>query len=222
MKKIDKTIVLATSYKKWLDGLNRNGRNHPPYSSSSNKFYYDIIANLLWVQQGLCAYTEMFLINKNNVAPEKWNAGEFTKFETLGQLDHFDPTLKKDKGWDWDNFFMVHSDVNTKLKRDKKVNGIIKPDKADYNPFYFLEYNFKLHHFLPNRDRTLKEQHMILEDINVIGLNFQPIIDYRIAELKPIIDDVMLGKLSIAKAIQKLKQFYTAFEMSLHSLGLLP
>jgi hypothetical protein len=220
MKKIDKNLSLATSYKKWLDGIEKTGKNHPTYNSSNHRFYYDIIANLLWVQQGLCAYTEAFLINKNNVAPDKWNAGTFNRFDTLGQLDHFDPKLKETKGWEWDNFFMVHSDVNTKLKRDKKVNGIIKPDKEDYNPFYFLEYNFKLHHFLPNRERTLKEQNLIYQDIIIIGLNYQPIIDYRIAELKPIIDDVLLGKLTSVKATQKLKQFYTAFEMSLLSLGL--
>jgi hypothetical protein len=218
MKKIDKDLALATSYKKWLEGL--KGKKHPTYTSSNHKYYYDIIANLLWVQQGLCAYTEMFLINKNNVSKEKWAKGGFPKFEFLGQLDHFNPTLKEKKGWEWDNFFVVHSDVNVKRKRDKKINGIIKPDKETYDPFYFLEYDFKQHHFLPNRNRTTKEQDLILEDVNTLGLNFQPIIDYRIEYLKPIIDEVQLGIITIAKARQKLNKFYTAFEMSLSSLGL--
>ncbi len=218
MKKIDKDLALATSYKKWLEGL--KGKKHPSYTSSNHKYYYDIIANLLWVQQGLCAYTEMFLINKTSVSKEKWKEGEFQKFEFLGQLDHFDPTLKDKKGWEWDNFFVVHSDVNVKRKRDKKVNGIIKPDQKTYDPFHFLEYDFKQHHFLPNRNRTIKEQDLILEDINILGLNFQPIIDYRIEYLKPIIDEVQLGIITIAKARQKLNKFYTAFEMSLSSLGL--
>ena len=120
MKKIDKNLSLATSYKKWLDTLNKSGKSHPTYNSSNNKFYYDVIANLLWVQQGLCAYTEMFLINKNAVAPEKWGDGSFKRFEFLGQLDHFNARLKNTKGWDWDNFFVIHSDVNVKRKRDRK------------------------------------------------------------------------------------------------------
>lgn len=220
MRKIEKNLSLATSYKRWLDGLNKFQKNHPLYSSSNNKYYYDIVANLLWVQQGLCAYTEMFLVKLSTVAPEKWIKGTYPKFEFFGQLDHFDPSLKKEKGWEWDNFFVVHTDVNTKRKRDKKLNGIIKPDNKDYDPFYFLEYDFRQHHFLPNRDRTLKDQKLILEDINALGLNFQPIIDYRIEYLKPIIDEVLLGILKISNARTRLNKFYTAFEMSILSLGL--
>lgn len=222
MKKIDKNLSLASSYKKWLDGLTKSSKKQPAYSSSGNKYYYDIIANLLWVQQGLCAYTEMFLATKNSVAPEKWNKGTFPKFEFLGQLDHFDPTLKKTKPWEWDNFFVVHTDVNTKRKRDKKLHGIIKPDKTGYDPFDFLEYDFKQHHFLPNRKKSLKDQKLILEDINTLGLNFQPIIDYRVEYLKPIIDEVQLGLLSLTQARRELNKFYTAFEMSILSLGLQP
>ncbi|HNG63681.1 MAG TPA: hypothetical protein PLK54_07995, partial [Ferruginibacter sp.] len=189
-------------------------------SSSNNTYYYDIIANLLWVQQGLCAYTEMYLIDKNTVAPKKWEKGKFKKFEFLGQLDHFDPSLKPKKGWEWNNFFVIHSDVNTKRKRDKKIHGIIKPDEEYYDPFEFLEYDFKTHNFLPNRSKSIKDQQLILDDINTLGLNFQPIIDYRIAYLKPLIDEVQLGIVSIDAARKSINKFYTAFEMSILSLGL--
>lgn len=221
MRKIQKDLTLATAYKKWLDGLAKPGKKYPAYSSSNNKYYYDIIANLLWVQQGLCAYTEMYLINKNTVDPKNWMSGGFKKFEFLGQLDHFDPSLKENKGWEWNNFFVAHSDVNTKRKRDKTIHGIIKPDNENYDPFEFLEYDFKQHHFLPNRNKPLKDQQQILEDINTLGLNFQPIIDYRIDYLKPIIDEVQLGVTTTDNARKKLDKFYTAFEMSILSLGLL-
>jgi len=62
MRKIEKDLTLATAYKKWLDGLNKSGEEHPEYTSNG-KFYQDIVANLLWVQKGLCAYTAMFLVN---------------------------------------------------------------------------------------------------------------------------------------------------------------
>jgi len=160
----------------------------------------------------------MFLINKNTVDPENWERGTFKKFEFLGHLDHFDASLKETKGWEWSNFFVAHSDVNTKRKRDKKIHGIIKPDNENYDPFEFLEYDFKQHHFLPNRNKSLKDQQQILEDINTLGLNFQPIIDYRKAYLKPIIDEVQLGMITTANARSKLNQFYTAFEMSILSI----
>ncbi len=220
MQKIQKNLTLATAYKKWLDGLSKPGKKYPVYSSSNNRYYYDIIANLLWVQKGLCAYTEMYLINKRTVDPKHWAKGQFKKFEFLGQLDHFDPSLKATKGWEWNNFFVAHSDVNTKRKRDKTIHGIIKPDNNNYDPFEFLEYDFKQHHFLPNRNKSLKDQTLILEDINTLGLNFQPIIDYRIEYLKPIIDEVQLGLLTTSNARKKLDKFYTAFEMSILSLGL--
>ena len=49
MQKIDKSLTLATEYKKWLDSINKKAK-HPIYTSSNHRFYYDVIANLLWVQ----------------------------------------------------------------------------------------------------------------------------------------------------------------------------
>ncbi len=218
MRKIDKKLELATAYKKWIDKLTAENKNHPVYSSSKNKYYYDIVANLLWVQSGLCAYTEMFLMNPADVRPENWKNGAFTKFDFMGQLDHYDSKLKTSKGWDWNNFFVVHTDVNTKVKRDKKFNGILKPDKVDYDPFYFLQYDFKTHFFIPNKTRTIQEQVLILEDIGVLGLNYKPIIDYRKEYLKPLVDEVDLGFSSIEEIRNKLIKFYTAFEMSIIDL----
>jgi len=220
MRKIDKSVTLATAYNKWLNSLNKAGTDHPEYKSS-HKYYHDIVANLLWVQKGLCAYTEMYLVNMNDVEPANWDAGRFKDFDFLGHLDHYDSSLKKKKGWEWNNFFVVHSDVNVKIKGQKKVHGILKPDKPKFNPFHYLEYDFKTHNFLPNRNRDLPLQRKVLDDINTLGLNFKPIIDYRREYLAPIIDDVSIGKLTLAKAKDRLFQFYTAFEMSINSLGLI-
>jgi hypothetical protein len=219
MQKIEKDLTLATAYKKWLAGLNKSGIDHPAYTSA-NKYYHDVVANLLWVQKGLCAYTEMYLVNYKDVGPGNWKAGKFKNFEFLGQLDHYDSTLKKKKGWEWTNFFVVHSDINVKRKGQKSVHGILKPDDPKYDPFYYLEYDFKTHNFLPNSDRDVPLQKLILEDLNTLGLNFKPIIDYRREYLTPLIDDVQLGKLRLATAKDKLKNFYTAFEMSIKSLKL--
>ena len=219
MQKIEKNLTLAKAYKKWLTGLNKSGKDHPTYTSN-NKYYYDIVANLLWVQKGLCAYTEMYLLDSKKVAPVKWKAGKFQHFEFLGHLDHYDSSKKKKTGWEWSNFFVVHSDVNVKRKGQKKVNGILKPDNPKYDPFYYLQYDFKTHNFLPNSGRDFELQKKILEDINTLGLNYQPIIDYRRDYLNPIVDDVLLGVLPLVKAKERLIKFYTAFEMSIKSLNI--
>jgi hypothetical protein len=83
-----------------------------------------------------------------------------------------------------------------------------------------LQYDFKTHNFLPNSDRNIVLQKKVLDDINTLGLNFKPIIDYRREYLTPLIDDVRIGVLTIKKAKDRLIQFYTAFEMSITSLNL--
>ncbi len=218
MQKIEKSLTLAAEYKKWLDGINKKSI-HPKYSSSNHRFYYDVIANLLWVQKGLCAYTELFLCDVKHLDKSNWKNGKFTQFDFKGQLDHYDATLKEKKGWEWNNFFMIDSDVNRK-KNDKKMSGYLKPDQEDYDPFYFLQYDFKTHNFIPNSLRTEKEQDKILEEINILGLNFQPIIDNRKSYITPLIDEVALGIKSYAAVRKNLYQFYTSFEMSLRSLQL--
>ena len=221
MKKIQKELALATAYKKWLDDLNNKKANHPIYSSQKT-YYRDIVANLLWVQNGLCAYTEMYLKDPKDFKPENWNKGRYKNqsFEFLGQLEHYNNNLKETTGWEWNNFFVVHSDVNTKRKGTKTPKGKLKPDQIDYDPFHFLEYDFKTHNFLPNSERDFDEQEDIMHDIFVLGLNYQPIIDYRRDFLNPIIDDIELGTISLANARLKMSKFQTAFEMSIRSLNL--
>lgn len=219
MRKITKDLSLATAYKKWIDEINAKGADHPEYKSD-HKYYRDIVANLLWVQGGLCAYTEMYLMDKADVDPANWTKGRIKEFDFLGHLDHYDSKLKKKHGWEWENFFVVHSDVNVKRKGQKKVNGLLKPDKARYDPFYYLEYDFRTHNFLPNRQRDLTIQRKILEDIHTLGLNYKPIIDYRREYLNPIIEDVRLGMSTLAAARKRIFKFYTAFEMSIQTLGL--
>ena len=219
MQKIKKELSLAKVYKSWLDGLSKDNKDHPEYKSAT-RFYYDVVANLLWVQKGLCAYTEMYLVDLKHVNPKEWKKGRFNKFEFLGHLDHYDSSLKSKKGWEWNNFFVVHSDVNVKRKGSKKVNGILKPDEGQFSPFYFLQYDFKTHCFVPNSEREFDLQRKILEDINVLGLNFRPIIDYRREYLMPIIDDVLIGKSTLNEARTKLFQFYTSFEMIVKELSI--
>jgi len=214
MRKINKTVNLATKYKKWQDTLVREKKRHPKYTSSTG-FYYDIVANLLWVQKGLCAYSERRLQSSASFAPKNWKNGRFKKFQFAGQLDHYNNTLKISYGWLWDNFFLIDSDINVKLKRSHKPSGILKPDLKDYDPIKYLEYDFTNHFFIPHRKLDFKLQDCVRKDISYLGLNFQPIIDIRREYLAPVMEEVKYGKISYEDALStKLNQFYTAFQLS--------
>ncbi len=216
MKAINKNLSLATAYKKWVDELDASNKPHPEYNSSGGKYYYDIIANLLWVQNGLCAYTEMYLADPEKFNPDKWKEGRFEPFKTLGQLDHYDSTLKKNKGWDWSNFFMIHSDVNMKQKRDRKVNYLLKPDKPGFLAAQHLQYDIDVHFFVPNIEgKNQEEIDFIRGEIDALGLNFEPIVDYRKKRLAPLFNRINFGRITTEEARNNLDCIPTAFEMGI-------
>lgn len=131
MQKIDKNIRFSTEYKSWLEELDSNDKPHPSYDTY-RKYYNDVKLELLRCQGGLCAYTEMKLCDSSTFSEDKWEKGRCKTKETIesfGQLDHFDPTLKKKKGWLWSNLFVVHDHINTVVKRDKTVDYILKPER---------------------------------------------------------------------------------------------
>ena len=212
MRKIDKSLELATEYKIWLETLQKDG--HPSYTSSLHQHYYSIVANLLHVQKGLCAYTEMALCSPEDVAEKKWENGTFKKFDFMGQLDHYNPTLKKKNGWLWENFFMIHTDINIKKKRSN-VAQILKPDRVDFNVKNYLSYNEKQDYFFPKSDLPNNEQQTLLNDIDYLGLNHNSIVYHRKMTLKPIIEKIKYGALTPAEAEKELFQFFTAYEMAL-------
>jgi hypothetical protein len=177
MRKIDKTTVLSTEYKQWEQNLEQRQESHPEYSSSDFKYYLDVVMNLFYCQQGLCAYTEMRLCPQHAVAPEYWQHGRYfaNKPGFLGQLDHFDNNLKTQKAWLWNNLFLVHSDINVKIKGRKAVDSILKPDSKTYDPFRLLDYDSRTHFFIANTDLSEEEQQRITQMIDTLGLNFGPV-----------------------------------------------
>lgn len=171
MRKIDKTRILSTQYKKWLDRKNQDKtKKHP----AKNRYYYnDVVMNLLHCQKGVCAYTEMLVCNPELLTEDKWENGRYKsqKVERLGSLEHFDPLLKEDKYWEWDNLLVISLDINVK-KQDKEVDDILKPDTPQYDPFKLLEYNAQTHLFIPHRDiedNSIRER--IKKMIKVLHIN---------------------------------------------------
>jgi len=177
MQKIEKTILHSKEYEEWLNDLEVQGKNHPDYNSY-RRYYNDVKLELLRCQGGLCAYTEMKLCGIDVFSADKWENGRCKtqqKVEAFGQLDHFDPTLKKKKGWLWSNFFVVSDHINTSIKRDKLVDYILKPDAEDYNPADKMVFNLDINMFIPNPQKTLDEQERIKEMIATLGINYEPV-----------------------------------------------
>jgi hypothetical protein len=213
MRQFEKRLDLASKYKEWLDKQLEENKQHPKYTSSAFKYYYDIVANLIWAQQGLCAYSEKRLQDHRPFQAENWTNGTFKKFDFAGQLDHFDPSKKKEYGWDWENFFLIDSDVNVKAKHQKQLSGLLKPDLAGYSPELYLEYKLPEHIFVPNRNLDPNDQEKVRKDISALGLNFQPIIDIRKDYLSPVLIDLEYSGKTIEEIRTDLKQFYTAFDL---------
>lgn len=212
MRRINKVLDLATKYKQWHDGLVLD--DHPRYNSQM-KHYRSIVANLLHVQGGLCAYTEASLCKPTIVAPDKWAEGEYKeKLQAFGHLDHYNPNLKPKNGWLWSNFFVIHACINTKIKRSE-VPKILKPDSDNFEVNDYLDYDFKESIFIIKpqiNDKKIREN--LLHDIKCLGLNHPSIEHQRREFLSPILADIRYSSITPEKARERIYQFFTAYEMS--------
>lgn len=177
MRKIEKTILYSKDYEEWLNNLEVQGQNHPDYDKY-RKYYNDVKLELLRCQGGLCAYTEMKLCGIEVFSSDKWEKGRCKikkKIEAFGELDHFDPTLKKEKGWLWTNFFVVSGHINKAVKGDKSVDYILKPDTDDYVLRDKMLFNVDSNTFAPNPLKTPEEKERIEEMIETLGINYEPV-----------------------------------------------
>ena len=173
MRKIDKSTILSKNYKEWVDSLDDE---HPKYNSSNNKYYVDIKMSLLHCQKGLCAYTEELLCDSDLIATSNWNDDKYitalnNQNLTNGDLEHFDESLKEKQAWLWDNLFFVNGDINRKVKCSKSILSILKPDSLDYDPFKYLNFDYKKNLFIANNSLSEAEQDDINCMIRTLGLN---------------------------------------------------
>jgi hypothetical protein len=217
VRRIVKTCLLSTVYKQWHDDLQAANQSHPEYKAK-HKHYVDVVMNLLHCQGGLCAYTEVLLCAEDLCETGKWNEGRYQgdKPQHKGQLEHFDSTLKKDKGWLWANLFVVDSDINHE-KGNKPVDAILKPDADDYDPFQRLEYSLSTHLFIPNSALAEDLRSRISEMIITLGLNHETVRQLRIQRFVPLLKAIKVGLESWDTV--SLKEFPTAFAMIRNDLN---
>lgn len=209
MRKIDKSKILSSKYKEWERKCEREGVYPSPYDSSRNDFYLDVVLNLLHAQDGLCAYTEIRLCSQEMIDEDQWKNGRYSKRkpEFFGQLDHFDPSLKSSNPWKWENLFMVHSDINIKIKNKHTVDSILKPDEKDYDPEDLLEYDAEKHIFIPNSKLEGPTKERVKEMILTLGINYDPVVDRRKSYIN---ERLKCRQFGLDFSVE---QFYSAFKM---------
>lgn len=215
MRKLNKSIIKAKAYQKWHDEFIEHGKDFDQYNSSTGKYYGDIVAELLLIQDGLCAYTERLLYNVDEIKALEWEDGKLKSLlpKVEGDLEHFDPSLKKKQGWLWSNFFMANEKVNRKEKGQKPVDYILKPDEDDYDPFRLMEYDFELHQYKANSTKLNEaDQKRVDAMIILLGINSSPTRDLRTEKLNSIINRIELEIWNWANNTEK--QFPTAIEMT--------
>lgn len=207
MRKINKTEILSVEYKKWVDKLNRDKMKHPLHNRT---YYDDVVMNLLHCQKGVCAYTEMLLCNPRLLTRDNWKNGRYKTIhpDHFGDLEHFDPRLKKERFWDWGNLFVIHSNIN-RLKGDKEVDEILKPDSPGYDPKELLEYDEDTHVFTPHTDIEDEDDvERIWRMIEVLQINHDTVRHERETFLKKAFKSCELGQ-SV-----EIDRFFTAYEMA--------
>ena len=119
----------------------------------------------------------MALCDPGLLNEDKWENGRYKykkheKPQCLGDLEHFDPKLKKNRYWEWENLFVILERINRR-KGAKEVDHILKPDSPDYDPLELLEYNEKYHIFVPHtgiEDEAIRKR--IQRMIEVLHINY--------------------------------------------------
>jgi hypothetical protein len=173
MRRLDKTIRFATKYKEWYS------ENANQAYSSTNPFRKDLLAELLIIQNGLCAYTEYRLVSESDISAMEsgFSNGKQTTSLTTGHfvhLEHFDSTMKPSDPWLWENLFAVFGPINEEKNHLEKRNGIdeiLKPDLESYEPADLLSYQKTHHVFIahPRLDPQVADR--VNRMILVLGLN---------------------------------------------------
>ena len=88
-----------------------------------------------------------------------------------GDLDHFDESLKTDKAWSWDNFFVVATHVNCRIKGSQSVDSILKPDDINYDPNKYLAFDFEAGVFIAKITLSAKIKTKVVDMIEILGIN---------------------------------------------------
>jgi len=223
MRKIDKSNLIVSEFKKELKEFVAVNNKHPDYNKDTkfkNKHYSSVFFNLLGCQKGLCAYSEAKISSINFLSNENWLDSFFIgKIPNGidGDIEHFNPDIKENEAWEWSNLFVVSTYINRKIKGRNKVNTIFKPDNFDYEPSKYMTFNFNTQIFVPLPKLEFENIEMfnnVKEMIKFLGLNSETVKSRRTDMLLDFKKDIE-NKCKTIEYIEKnnLHEFFTAFEM---------
>lgn len=215
MRALDKKKCKAKEYFNWQAAK-------PRKYYSSNKYYYDVLVSLLLCQGGVCAYSEIRLIDQEDLKSYNKKFDKNGKYtgnnpSVPAHIEHFNSQLKDVNGFKWDNLFAVFGPLNTTIKRVREnefieknkiaISDIIKPDRKGYNHKSFLSYDLNDHCFYPSVLLSDKDFSLVEEMIYVLGLNW----DYLRMNRKEYLFPILLKHNAGEKV--KVNQFYSAFDL---------
>jgi hypothetical protein len=213
MRKISKNCSYSTKYYAWLQSLGNN--NHRSYVATF-RFYWDVVMNLFYCQNGLCAYTEKKLCPSKFYSADKWDRGKYKranyypkKPKVKGELEHFDTDLKPLKGWLWSNLFMVDSDINSKGKGMLVIDPILKPDNPNYDEFALFEYDLDKNIFIAKSTLSNAKKQKVNSVLDSI-INFDSVIEERRLFFAPKLKLIEFGESWDNLVVE---EFPTAFEL---------
>ncbi len=138
------------------------------------------IKNITDKREKMIAFEKLMKLSKllglGNISKENWNEEKYiTKLDNQnlinGDLEHFDESIKEKQAWLWNNLFFVNGDINRKVKCSKSILSILKPDAPDYDPYKYLEFDYKRNLFVANSGLSDEEQDDIECMIQTLGLN---------------------------------------------------
>jgi hypothetical protein len=172
MKQINKSRKFASKYFEALTELGKGEHSCFKESPFRNEHFANVRMNLLYCQDGLCAYTEQILVKREDLLDDKWVTGEFDgSINPSCDVDHFDPSLKTKYGWTWSNLFAISTTINMRVKLGKSVSSKLKPDNPDYVPEKYFDYNMYEHIFIVSQKVPIEEYQEIEDGIIALGLN---------------------------------------------------
>ncbi|MCX6231214.1 MAG: hypothetical protein NTZ33_06690 [Bacteroidetes bacterium] len=211
MKKLNKSLQLSTKFSYWY-----SKNKTKDYKSTNDPFYYDVLYELLIIQEGLCAYTEIRMIDEKSLETLKsgFNDGKYSidfRPQTPAQIEHFSKLKKKSNGWDWNNLFAVYIDINHKknyLEDRYGVSSILKPDNPSYDPLKYLMYDSSNHIFFPNSKLKKPLQDKVSKMIIVLGINN----DFIKMQRREYINSIKEKEYFLEKKLV-INQFITAYNM---------
>lgn len=218
MRKIDKTPFFASEFVVYIKEYAKKFGYHPVYGSSKNPYYNDVYYNLLFCQKGLCAYTEDLIDDTFwKTIAKNWENGKYIGDSPKldADLDHFNPKLKSNQGWDVDNLFLVKTYINRKIKLGKDVHHFFKPDHPNFSPQKYFEYDFLTHRFVPLESLEPSICTKVEYMLETLGINASSTVTSRKQYLKDV-KFTMESKFIDYNEYQNkhLYKFFTAFEMS--------